>query len=583
MSSQDDTSRQDAGRPMGPGADLYAVLNLNRGASQTEINERHRALSLLFHPDKQRDPEKADVATEEFLKVQKAYQVLSDPFLREVYDVLGEQGLRIQWPPHMHSRTKEQLREELKRIRSEAPLDEDFFDHETPPKNTLSVTLDGTGASVNNERFTTASVWDRVRGVRIVAEELSHSFSKRINQKTAVSFKTQGMLQGRRLGVVQYIGTVRHQFSPRFTGKAVAVYGQNLLTNLNGLYRDEYNTVNFNCAVSPLSQRLIPTSDLTYARRLYSGSPQVAEISLKLRQRPSLSFNYVSPPTVSQELIEASRNGLPSTSGLRFIHFDRAVGLTFNDIIPKISVDFGATIAELATRLHATFELGFDGLQSQLGALWMPKDGREAHVFTVISGRGIMLQVDFTLWRQQFSVPVVIAGDYDPVVALWTAVIPSTAAALGYHFIIRPRRRAQRIAQIRAARLALEEDSDARKKRNAVVELLKDSARKVMSSETARGGLVIQNAVYGVIDTEDGAHELAIDVTVPLQALVRNSQLYIAGEGSKSNLQGFSDPAPFTPKSLRIHYLFNGRPHFAEIPDYLPVVLPLSEHTTGAS
>ena len=47
---------------------------MNRGATQTEINEKHRNLSLLFHPDKQRNPDAVEVATEEFLKIQKAYQ-----------------------------------------------------------------------------------------------------------------------------------------------------------------------------------------------------------------------------------------------------------------------------------------------------------------------------------------------------------------------------------------------------------------------------------------------------------------------------------------------------------------------------
>jgi len=54
-----------------------AVLNVNRGASQTEINERYRALSLLFHPDKQQSPERKEVAEEEYFKVQKAYQGVS--------------------------------------------------------------------------------------------------------------------------------------------------------------------------------------------------------------------------------------------------------------------------------------------------------------------------------------------------------------------------------------------------------------------------------------------------------------------------------------------------------------------------
>lgn len=41
-------------------------------------------------------------------------------------------------------------------------------------------------------------------------------------------------------------------------------------------------------------------------------------------------------------------------------------------------------------------------------------------------------------------------------------------------------------------------------------------------------------------------------------------------------LQGFSDPAPFAPKSLRVRYLFRCRVHYAEIPDYLPIILPLA-------
>jgi preprotein translocase subunit Sec63 len=53
-----------------------AVLNVPRDAPQAEINERHRALSLIFHPDKLHGepPEVKEVATEEFLEIQKAYQ-----------------------------------------------------------------------------------------------------------------------------------------------------------------------------------------------------------------------------------------------------------------------------------------------------------------------------------------------------------------------------------------------------------------------------------------------------------------------------------------------------------------------------
>jgi hypothetical protein len=44
---------------------------------------------------------------------------------------------------------------------------------------------------------------------------------------------------------------------------------------------------------------------------------------------------------------------------------------------------------------------------------------------------------------------------------------------------------------------------------------------------------------------------------------------------SQAGIQGFYDPAPASPKSLRVRYLFRDRHHYAEIPDYIPVVLPL--------
>jgi len=51
-------------------------LNLSKDATQAEINERHRALSLIFHPDKQPDEQRKAAATKQFLEIQKAYQGL---------------------------------------------------------------------------------------------------------------------------------------------------------------------------------------------------------------------------------------------------------------------------------------------------------------------------------------------------------------------------------------------------------------------------------------------------------------------------------------------------------------------------
>jgi len=54
-------------------------------------------------------------------------------------------------------------------------------------------------------------------------------------------------------------------------------------------------------------------------------------------------------------------------------------------------------------------------------------------------------------------------------------------------------------------------------------------------------GLIIREASYGVVDSDDATQKLSIDVKIFMQALVRNSQLYIPGGDSKvGNLHSHS-------------------------------------------
>jgi hypothetical protein len=48
-------------------------------------------------------------------------------------------------------------------------------------------------------------------------------------------------------------------------------------------------------------------------------------------------------------------------------------------------------------------------------------------------------------------------------------------------------------------------------------------------------GLVILEASYGPSDADDDAKDLIVDVTIAVQALVNNSQVYISGHRTKVN------------------------------------------------
>ncbi|KAL7419346.1 Molecular chaperone (DnaJ superfamily) [Cryptotrichosporon argae] len=73
--------------------EYYKVLGIGRDANETEIKKAYRKLAIAHHPDKN-PGEKRAAAEEKFKKIAEAYEVLSDPKKRELYDQLGEEGLK---------------------------------------------------------------------------------------------------------------------------------------------------------------------------------------------------------------------------------------------------------------------------------------------------------------------------------------------------------------------------------------------------------------------------------------------------------------------------------------------------------
>lgn len=64
-------------------SDLYAVLGVDRNASDEDIKKAYKKLCLQYHPDKNPGSE------DKFKEIGSAYEVLSDPHKRRVYDVTG--------------------------------------------------------------------------------------------------------------------------------------------------------------------------------------------------------------------------------------------------------------------------------------------------------------------------------------------------------------------------------------------------------------------------------------------------------------------------------------------------------------
>ncbi|KAK7795286.1 hypothetical protein U0070_011882 [Myodes glareolus] len=393
--------------------DYYSLLNVRREASAEELKAAYWRLCVLYHPDKHRDPELKSQAERLFNLVHQAYEVLSDPQTRTIYDVYGNRGLEMEgWDVVERKRTPPEIREEFERLQRER--EEQRLQQRTNPKGTISV------------------------------------------------------------GVVD-------------------------ATDLFDRYDEEYEDVSG------------------------SGFPQI-EIN-KMHISQSIEAPLTATDTAILSGSVSTQNGNAGDPSLALISYQHK----FQD--------------DDQTRVKGSLKTGFFGTIVEYGA--ERKISRHSVLGAAVSigvPQGVSLKVKLNRASQTYFFPIHLMDQLLPSAVFYTTVGPLVIYLAMHSLIIKPYLRAQKEKELEKQRESTASDILQKKQEaEAAVRLMQESVRRIIKAEECRMGLIIVNAWYGkFVNDKSRKNERVkvIDVTVPLQYLVKDSKLILT-EASKAGLPGF--------------------------------------------
>jgi len=196
---------------------------------------------------------------------------------------------------------------------------------------------------------------------------------------------------------------------------------------------------------------------------------------------------------------------------------------------------------------------------------------------------GVIFKCRLSRLGQRITIPILVSPEFNYKIILWGTILPIITMTVVEQVILIPRRQKKKAEKLAALReLHAEHIENRKREAMEAIRLLLPSVERKIEAEREKDGLVILEACYGNISSlrEVLLNEKndVIDVRIPVQALVHDSQLTIPGGYSKSNIMGFYDPCMGERKQLKIKYQFQRKFHEVIVDDTAPVACPLRSH-----
>ncbi|XP_073089217.1 dnaJ homolog subfamily C member 11 isoform X2 [Manis javanica] len=505
--------------------DYYSLLNVRREASSEELKAAYRRLCMLYHPDKHRDPELKSQAERLFNLVHQAYEVLSDPQTRAIYDVYGKRGLEMEgWEVVERRRTPAEIREEFERLQRER--EERRLQQRTNPKGTISVGIDATDLFDRYEEEYEDVSGSGFPQIEINKMHISQSIEAPLTATdTAILSGSLSTQNGNGGGSVNF--ALRRVTSAKGWGELEfgagdlqgPLFGLKLFRNLTPRC-----FVTTNCALQFSSRGVRPGLTTVLARNLDKNTVGY------------LQWRWGIQSAMNTSIVRDTKSG----------HFTVALQLGIPHSFALISYQ---------------------------------------HKFQDDDQTRVKGSLKLNRASQTYFFPIHLTDQLLPSAVFYATVGPLVVYFAMHRLIIKPYLRAQKEKELEKQRESTATDILQKKQEaEAAVRLMQESVRRIIEAEESRMGLIIVNAWYGkfVNDKSRKSEKVkVIDVTVPLQCLVKDSKLILT-EASKAGLPGFYDPCVGEDKSLKVLYQFRGALHQVMAQDGAALRIPKQSHRIDA-
>ncbi|XP_062254247.1 dnaJ homolog subfamily C member 11 [Platichthys flesus] len=544
--------------------DYYSLLNVRKEATLEELKASYRRLCMLYHPDKHRDPELKRQAEQLFNQVHRAYEVLCDAHSRAIYDIFGSKGLEVEgWEVVERKRTPAEIREEYERLQRER--EERRLQQRTNPKGTISVGVDATDLFDRYDEDFEELPGGGFPHIEINKMHISQSIEAPLtNSDTAVLSGSLNTHNGNGGGNINM--TVRRVTSAKGWGEVEFGAGD-ILGPLIGLkmFRNVTSRcfLTAQCGLQFSPRGLRPSCSLMTARHLDQNT--MGYLQWRWGPHSAMTTSLVRD-TKSSHFTLALQLGVPHSYLMMSYQYK------FQD--------------EDQTKVKGSIKTGWFGTVVEYGA--ERKISRHSVLSATVSvgvPQGVTLKIKLARASQTYLFPVHLTDQLLPSAVFYATVGPLLVYLAIHRLVIIPYTHAQKEQDLELHRKSSATDI-AKKKQEAesAVLLMQESVRRVIEAEESKMGLIILNAWYGkfVSDTSQKQEKAkVIDVTLPLQCLVKDSKLILT-EASKVGLPGFYDPCVGEEKSLKLLYQFRGVMHQVISADAEPLRIPKQSHRIEA-